>query len=113
MLTTKAARQLLKGLAAEDDHMHCYCTSDDCDFDGNHPAEEGRGVPRFGIAFVTEDGRLDRAANQEAYGWDHGNLIQDAKDAVLELRDYAEYIDDLVVIDRETGQWWDGTEFPG
>lgn len=113
MLTTKAARKLLDGLNAEDDYMHCYCTSDDCTVDKNHIADEGLSRPRFGIAYVTADGKLDHAANQEAYGWDHGSLMPDAANAADELADFAEYIDDLVVIDRKTGQWWNGTEFPG
>lgn len=110
MITNKAARELLNGLNAEDDHMNCYCTNDVCD--DNHPADEGLDRPRFGLAFVT-DGRLDQEANQEAYGTDHGSLVQDAEDVVIELKDYAEYIDELVVIDRKTGQWWDGRSFPG
>ncbi|MFJ5984280.1 hypothetical protein [Lentzea sp. NPDC092896] len=110
MITDEAAQQLLAGLKAEDNELHCYC--DDIDCDANHPAEDGNAQPLLGIAFVTPDGQLDTDANQEAFGYDHGELIQNAENAAIELKDYAAWIDDLVVIDRTTGQWWIGTEFP-
>lgn len=113
MLTEQAAHELLEGLNTEDDSLHCYCTSDDCDLDKNHIEDEGLSRPRFGMAFVTADGRLDHAANNEAYGWNHGECVQDAADVAISLRDYAEYIEEIVVIDRVTGQWWDGPQFPG
>ena len=113
MLTKKAARQLLDGLNAEDDHMNCYCVSDECTLDKNHIEDDGGSRPRFGIAYVTPDGQLDHAANIEAHGWKHGGLVSDAHNVLGELEEFAEYIEDRVVIDRETGQWWDGPAFPG
>jgi len=111
MLTKNAARELLDGLDTEDAHMNCYCEEEICD--AHHPADEGLGRPRFGIAYVTSDGRLDHAANMEAHGWKHGALMSDAENVRADLAEFAEYIDERVVIDRETGEWWAGADFPG
>jgi hypothetical protein len=111
VITNKAAATLLAALAAEDAELHCYCTDPECDSGRNHPADDGRPPPQFGYAYVTAGGGLDRAANREAYGTDHGALKDDIADVLDELTNFAAYIDDVVVIDRTTGCWWTGAEF--
>jgi hypothetical protein len=111
VISAKAAKALLAGLDAEDTEMHCYCTDEHCKDGRDHPADDGRPQPRFGYAYVDGRGNLNRAANREGYGTTFGTLIDDVAAALGELDDFKDYIDEVVIIDRVTGQWWTGVEF--
>lgn len=110
MLTDRAAKQLLAGLE-EEDADNCYCMEPECEWE--HPFDDDRGQPPYGVAFVKPNGEIDKQGNAAFFGLKWGNVwhLEDVQVAVQE--DFADCLDEVVIIDRSTGQWWDGASFPG
>lgn len=98
MIIGKAARQILDGIDRWE-RDYCFSTDPDCECELDHGTEQ----PTHAIAFVTDNGALDKAANKEFLGpaWGYCGALDDVLDYPQQ---FPEVADQIVVIDRTTGE---------
>ncbi len=106
MITKKALQQALAGAQEAEEEGPCFCVDEECEF--GH--EEGAVPATHVITYVTSDGRLDTAENKEVLGprWGYDADL----DGVLDFpQNWPEDAPRMVVIERETGQWYPATAY--
>lgn len=106
MITRKALQQILDAAQKAEDDGPCWCTDEDCELGHEDPAL----YPSHVVSFVTSDGRLDKASNEQYLCWSWG--VDGAFEDVTEYpQNWPDFAERMVVVERATGQWYPATAY--
>jgi hypothetical protein len=100
MITQEALGQVLAGAQQAEEEGPCWCTDEDCDLGHEDPEL----YPTHVVTFVTPDGDLDEAENEEYLGqpWGTEGTLGIATDHPTTFPQDAPR---MVIVDRATGEW--------